>query len=91
MTETTARFSPALRGPGHGIWQQIQGSTFSSTFEAFLYNPAGVWIEWQRLTQMIEIGDDPNTWTANAHNEIFDTNDNLLVSGCSTAIGHRME
>jgi len=31
MTETTARFSPALRGPGHGIWQQIQGGTFSST------------------------------------------------------------
>src|SRR5580698_5669611 len=45
MTETTARFSPALRGPGQGIWQQIQGSTFSSTLEAFLYNPAGVWIE----------------------------------------------
>lgn len=91
MTETTARFSPALRGPGHGIWQQIQGSTFSSTLEAFLYNPAGVWIEWQRLTQTIEIGDDPNTWTANAHNEIFDTNDNLLVSGCSTAVGHRID
>jgi hypothetical protein len=91
MTETTARFSPALRGPGHGIWQQIQGSTFSSTFEAFRYDPAGVWIETQRITQTIEIGDDPNTWTANAHNEIFDTNDNLLISGCSTAVGHRME
>ena len=91
MTETTARFSPAVRGPGHGIWQQVQGSTFSSTLEAFLYNPSGVWIEWQRLTQTIEIGDDPHTWTANAHNEIFDTNDNLLVSGCSTAVGHRME
>ena len=91
MTETTARFSPAVRGPGHGIWQQIQGSTFSSTLEAFLYNPSGVWIEWQRLTQTIEIGDDSDTWTANAHNEIFDTNDNLLLSGCSTAVGHRME
>jgi hypothetical protein len=91
MTETTARFSPALRGPAHGTWQQIQGSTFSSTFEAFWFSPAGVWIEWQRLTQTIEIGDDPNTWTANAHNEIFDTNDNLLASGCSTAVGHRME
>ena len=91
MTETTARVSPALRGPGHGIWQQIQGSTFSSTLEAFLYNSAGVWMAWQRLTQTIEIGDDPNTWTANAHNEIFDTNDNLLVSGCSTAVGHRID
>jgi hypothetical protein len=56
-----------------------------------LYNPAGVWIEWQRLTQTIEIGDDPNAWTANAHNEIFDTNDNLLASGCSTAVGHRID
>ena len=91
MTETTARFSPAVRGPGHGIWQQVQGSTFSSTLEAFLYNPSGVWIEWHRLKQTIQIGDDTNTWTANAHNEIFDTNDNLLLSGCSTAVGHRME
>lgn len=91
MTETTARFSPALRGPGHGIWQQIEGRTYSSTFEAFVYNPVGVWIEWQRITQTIEIGEDTNTWTANAHNEIFDTNDNWLASGCSTAVGHRME
>ena len=91
MTETTARLSPAVRGPGHGVWQQLQGRTFSSTFEAFSYNPAGIWIGWQRLTQTIEIGDDPNTWTANAHNEIFDTNDHLLTTGCSTAVGHRME
>jgi hypothetical protein len=91
MIETTTRFSPAVRGPGYGIWQQVQGSTFSSTFEAFRYDPAGVWFETQRITQTIEIGDDSNTWTANAHNEIFDTNDNLLASGCSTAVGHRME
>lgn len=91
MTETTARFTPALRGPGHGIWQQVQGSTFSSTLDAFLYNPTGVWTGTQRLTQTIEIGDDPDAWMATAHNEIFDTTDNLLVSGCSTAVGRRME
>ncbi len=91
MSETTARFSPAVRGPGRGIWQQTQDNTFTSTLEAFLYSPAGVWTGTQRLTQTIEIGDDPNVWTANAHNEIFDTNDNLVMSGCSTAVGHRME
>jgi hypothetical protein len=91
MAETTAHVSPALRTPGRGIWQQTEGSTFTSTFEAFLFSPAGVWTNTQRLTQTIEIGDDPNVWTANAHNEIFDTNDNLVMSGCSTAVGHRME
>jgi hypothetical protein len=91
LAETTAHISPALRTPGRGIWQQTGGSTFTSTFEAFLFSPAGVWTNTQRLTQTIEIGDDPNVWTANAHNEIFDTNDNLVMSGCSTAVGHRME
>jgi len=91
MAETTAHISPALRTPGRGIWQQIEDRTFTSTFEAFLFNPAGVFTNTQRLTQTIEIGDDPNVWTANAHNEIFDTNNNLVMSGCSTAVGHRME
>lgn len=91
VSETTSRFSPAVRGPGHGIWKQLQGSTFSSTLEAFLYSPAGIWIGWQRLTQTLEIGDDPNISTAKVHNEIFDTNDKLLVSGCSTAVAHRMD
>jgi hypothetical protein len=91
MSETTAHISPAVRSPGRGIWQQIEDSTFNSTFEAFLFSPAGVWTSWQRLTQTINIGDDPDVWTANAHNQIFDTNDNLVTSGCSTAVGHRME
>lgn len=91
MIETTTRFSPAVRGPGYGIWQQVGSSTFTSTFEAFRYSPAGVWTNTQRITQTIEVGDDPNVWTANAHNEVFDTNDNLVMSGCSTAVGHRME
>ncbi len=91
MSETTARFSPAVRGPARGIWQQIQDDTFSSTMEAFVYSTAGIWINWQRLTQTITIGGDPNVWTATAHNQIFDTDDNLVMSGCSTAVGHRME
>jgi hypothetical protein len=90
-SETTAGFSPAMRSPGHGVWEQIQGSTYRNTVEAFLFSPAGVWTNTQRITSTIEMGDDRNVYTANAHIQIFDTNNNLLASGCSTAVSQRME
>ena len=91
MTETTSAASPALRGPGHGVWQHTVGHSYSALFEAFTFNPAGVWTGTQKVTQTIEIGDDPDEFNANASNEIFDANGVLLATGCSTAVGRRLE
>lgn len=91
LTETTTGFPPARRTPGHGVWQHTGGHTYSAVSEAFLFNPAGVWTGTQRLTQAIEIGDDPDEFNSTATNEIFDTNGNLLVSGCATAVARRFE
>jgi hypothetical protein len=91
LTETTAGFPPALRTPGHGFWLQTGDHTYSAVSEAFLFNPIGGWTGTQRLTQAIEIGDDPDEITSTATNEIFDTNGNLLVTGCSTAVASRFE
>jgi hypothetical protein len=91
LIETTSRFSPAMRGPAHGVWQHTGGHTFSATAYAFLYNSSGAWTGTQKITQTIEIGGDPDEFNANATSEIFDTNGNLIQSGCSTAVGHRLE
>lgn len=90
LTETTTGFPPTLRTPGHGFWQHTGDHTYTAVSEAFLFSPTGVWTSTQRLTQTIEIGDDPDQLTSTATNEIFDTNRNLLLSGCATAIANRL-
>jgi hypothetical protein len=91
MTETTSAASPALRGPGHGVWEHTGGRTFSSVFEAFTFNPAGVWTGTQRVTQTIELEHGSDEFNANASLEIFDANGVLIATGCSTAVGTRLE
>jgi hypothetical protein len=91
LTETTTAFPPAARTPGHGFWRRTGKRTYKAVTEAFLFNPAGAWTGTQRLTQAIEIGNDPDELTSNANVEIFDVSGNLLVSGCATAIAHRFE
>ena len=91
LTETTTGFPPAARTPGHGVWRHTDDHTYTAVSEAFLFNPAGVWTGTQRLTQVIEFGDDPDELTSVATNEIFDTNRNLILSGCATAVAHRLE
>lgn len=91
MTEASSGASPALRGPGHGIWEHTGGHTFRAVFEAFTFNSAGLWSGTQKVTQTVEVGHGGDVFNANASNEIFDANGTLLVLGCSTAIGHRLD
>lgn len=91
LTETTTGFPPALRTPGHGLWEHLGGQTYRAVSEAFLFNPAGAWTGRQRLTQIIEISKDGEEMNSNATNEIFDTNGNLIVNGCATAVGTYFE
>src|SRR5262245_44493923 len=63
-TEVTAGSSPALRSPALGTWQYTGGHTYSSVSEAYIFNPAGVWIGTQTLRQSIEISDNPDVFNA---------------------------
>jgi len=49
LTDTTTGFSPALRSPGHGSWEQTGRNKYSSISLAFLFSPAGVWTGTQRF------------------------------------------
>jgi hypothetical protein len=93
MTETTDNpmFFPALRGPGHGVWSHTGRHTYSSDTTAFV-TLNGAIAKTQKISQTIEIGDDPNQFTTTeASVQFFDPLGNLLVSGCATATGQRFE
>jgi hypothetical protein len=89
LTDTTTGFSPALRSPGHGTWEQTGRNKYSSISLAFLFSPAGVWTETQRITQDIEIKN--NRFTSTAAVRFFDTAGNLTRKGCAIAVASRVE
>ena len=91
LTLTTAGQPPALTTPGLGVWQKTGDHTYSAVSEAFFFSPAGAWIQTHRLTRAIELSSDANEFTDTVALEIFDTNRNLLVSGCGTSAGRRFE
>ena len=91
LTATTAGQSPALFTPNLGVWEHTGGNTYSGVSEAFVFSPAGVWIQTHRLTRAIDLGDDANEFTDTVKLEIFGTAGNLIATGCATSAASRFE
>jgi hypothetical protein len=91
LTGTTAGQSPALFTPNLGVWGHTGGNTYSAVSEAFVFSPAGTWIQTHRLTRAIELSSDANEFTDTVALQIVDTNGNLIATGCGTSAGRRFE
>ena len=91
LTLTTAGQSPSLSTPSLGVWRHTGHHTYSAVSEAFVFSPAGDWIQTHRLTRAIQIGDDTDDFTDTVALQIFDTNGNLIVTGCGTTVATRFK
>jgi hypothetical protein len=91
LTATTAGQLPSLSTPNLGVWRHTDGHSFSAVSETFIFGSAGAWTQTHRLTRVIEIGIDGDTFTDTIALEIFDTNGNLIVTGCGTSVASRFE
>jgi hypothetical protein len=89
VTNTTAGQFPALFTPGFGVWRHSEGHTYSAVSEAFVFSPAGAWIQTHRLTRVITV--DGDEFTDKVALEIFDTSNNLIVTGCGTSVATRFK
>jgi len=84
--------SPALRSPGHGVWQREHGlQDYSFAFTFYRYNASGVFIGSQKVTAALELGASGDEFTTSSAIEVFDANDHLIGTGCATAAGTRFE
>ena len=89
LVGTSTVLPPSGRSGDVGIWQHDGGDNYSAVSEAFIFaGPA--WVQTQRITQAITLSQDANKFSSNAHTEFFDTNGNLVASGCATAAATRM-
>jgi hypothetical protein len=91
LTDTTAGQPPALSTTGLGVWRHTEGHTYSAVSEAFVFSPAGAWTQTHRLTRVIEVSNDAHEFTDTVALQIFDTNGNLMVTGCATSVATRFE
>ena len=90
-TLITAGQLPSLATTGLGAWRHAQGHNYSAVTDAFVFSPAGVWIQTHRLTRAIEVSIDGDAFTDTVALEIFDPNGNVIVTGCATSVASRLE
>ncbi len=84
--------NPALRSPGHGLWQHEQGwNDYSLKFTFLRYDASGAFIGTQKVTATLELDASGDGFTTNGVVEIFDASGNLVGTGCATAVGTRFE
>ena len=83
--------SPALRSPGHGVWQREHGwHDYSFTFTFYRYNASAVLLGSQRVTAALDLGSS-DEFVSRSVIEVLDLNDNVIATGCATAVGTRFE
>ena len=84
--------TPALRSPGHGVWQREQGwQEYSFAFTYYRYNASGVFIGSQKVTGALILGPGDDEFATTSVIEVFDVTGNLIGTGCATAAGTRFE
>ena len=84
--------SPALRSPGHGVWQREHGwQEYSFAFTFYRYNANGVLLGSQKITAALELGGSGDDFASRSAIEILDVNANVIGMGCATAVGTRFE
>jgi hypothetical protein len=84
---------PGQRTTGLGLWSHTHGNTYKAVWDAFILfdspPPAPFKRGVQRLMWNFEV--DGDQAVIEASSQFFDTNGNLLIATCASAIGTRFE
>ena len=92
--------NPSVRSPGHGVWERKNGlqqnlfspiTQYSFVFVVNRYDASGGLISTQNVRGALELNASGNSYTSNASFESLDANNNLIATGCATAVGTRIE
>ena len=84
--------TPALRSPGHGIWQRERGwREYSFTFVYYRYDASGALVGTQEVRASLELADSGDEIATSSAVDAIDPNGNVVGSFCATATGTRFE
>jgi hypothetical protein len=91
MSEHGARFSPATRTQGQGIWKRIGRRTFSARALWHTFDASGLFSGTFDVSSIQTVSADGNSITTAATFTITDPTGVVLVRGCATEVGQRVE
>ena len=84
--------SPALRSPGHGVWQREHGwQDYSFAFTFYRYDASGILLGSQKVRATLELGEGGDEFASRSAIETLDVNGAVIGTGCATAVGTRFE
>ncbi|HEY3180369.1 MAG TPA: hypothetical protein VGL25_15990 [Casimicrobiaceae bacterium] len=76
--------SPALRSPGHGVWQREHDwQGYSSTFIHYRYDSSGGFIGSQKVTSDLELAASGDAYVTKSVVEILGVNNNVIATACA--------
>ena len=90
-TVITAGQLPSLATPGLGVWWHSQEHNYSVVTDAFVFSPAGAWIQTHRLKRAIQVSVDGDSFIDQVALLILDTAGNSVATGCATSVASRLE
>lgn len=89
MSETAASSGPALRSPAHGVWERERRGVYSASFIFLRFNPDGTFAGTQKTTATNILSGNGNTYNSTASVQVLGPDNNVLFTGCATAVGTR--
>jgi hypothetical protein len=92
MLNSTAGLSPALKTPGHGVWNHLYGDTYSFKFKILNFNATtNTFSGWTIVSHELVLNPEANAYTSAGTAEIYNTIGTLLNRLCSSTTGTRFE
>ncbi len=91
MMESGNDPGPLLRATGHGIWSHEGAKTYSRAFRFFRFNPDGTFAGSAKISGQLTLDKSGKTLTGASTFNFFDSNGNVVASGCATETGVRFE
>jgi hypothetical protein len=83
-TVASNNMPPASGSPAFGAWRHRQGRHYMDKFQLFIFGPGGVFVGPRQVTRDITLSHDNKRFVAIVHVEDFDSDGNLVHTGCGT-------
>ena len=91
MTEYESGLAPALKTPGHGVWNHLHGDTYGFKFKILNFNAANTFIGWTIVSHELVLNSQADEYTSAGTAEVYNSAGTLTTTLCSTTTGTRFE
>lgn len=91
MIDSTSGIPQALKTPGQGVWDHVEGNTYRFKFKSFSFNAAGAYTGYSIIQHEANLNSNADGYASTGTAAVYLPNGTLVFSGCSTTTATRFE